>query len=543
MRAKPNLPRPPAGQRAPSPLLNGPLGLLPPWLVSVVRPVALTVMVGCVALPLSQILANVVPGLHQPLLLFAVALAALEAHYTHHLIRTRYISGAEIWRVRLVEFGIYFVVLKLAQLAVVGAPPSWPREPLDMLVFLFDFEMLLLLPLAIAIALTVSDSLEDLDRVGEMPEIDKQYVSPLDALTGRFFLGGILVLVLSGLARVGLQDLLNFDHAPVTGLVATVLVYFVTGFLMLGQVRLALLATSWQAQGTRVPPELGGRWVRYSLIFLGVAALIAFALPTGYTAGALGVLGNLVVVALSVLWTLVAIALGVLFLPLGWLLSLFNGQRTDAPAAEPFPLVPPAALLDQPAPAWLEVVRTIIVWALLIGMVLYVVSSYLRDRPELLRALRGLAPLRRLRQMWAALRHRLSGLAAAVQALPVAAWLRERLSARPGLPPLRWFRLGSATPREQVQYYYLSLLRRAGEQGFGRKPAQTATEYRPTLATNLPEHTPEVQALTEAFEETRYSAHPVAAEQVQRVRSAWGRLRAALAQQKKLTRKDRGPDG
>jgi hypothetical protein len=75
----------------------------------------------------------------------------------------------------------------------------------------------------------------------------------------------------------------------------------------------------------------------------------------------------------------------------------------------------------------------------------------------------------------------------------VAAWLRERLRARLALPPLRYFRLGGATPREQVQYYYLSLLRRAGEYGFGRRPAQTPAEYTPTLAANLPENTPEVR--------------------------------------------------
>ncbi len=544
MRAKRNTPRLPNTPRPSPAALNGPLGLLPPWLVTVVRPVTLTILIGCVALPLSQILAAIVPGLHPARLLFVIGLAALEAHFTYGLMQARYISGAEVWRVRLLEFGMYFVALKLAQVALVGAPPAgWPRDPQALLLFLFDIETLLMLLLAVTVALTVSDTLEDLDRVGETPEMDKQYVTPLDALTGRFFLGGILVLVLSGLARVGLQDLLNFDRAPVTGLVATVLVYFVVGFLMLGQVRLALLATSWQAQGVNVPAELGGRWVRYSLVFLGVAGLIAFALPTGYTAGALGWIGGVIIVVLNVVASLVTVLLGLIFLPLSWLMSLFNGPHTDAPAADPTPLLPPPVLLDQPLPAWVEVLRTIIVWSLLIGMALYVVINYLRDRPELLRALRDFGPLRRLRQMWAGLRHRLSGMAAAVQALPVAAWLRERLRARPVLPPLRYFRLGGATPREQVQYYYLSLLRRAGEYGFGRKPAQTPAEYTPTLAANLSENTPEVQALTEAFIETRYSTHPVPAEQVQRVRSAWGRLRATLAKQKKLDRKERGQDG
>ncbi len=62
MRAKPNLPRSPHAPRPSPAALNGPLGLLPPWLVTVVRPAALTLLVGCLALPLSQILAALIPG-------------------------------------------------------------------------------------------------------------------------------------------------------------------------------------------------------------------------------------------------------------------------------------------------------------------------------------------------------------------------------------------------------------------------------------------------------------------------------------------------
>ena len=530
----------PPGTPTPGPAEQGPLGLLPPWLVTLVRPAALTVLIGCLMLPLTQVLGSVLVGLRAWLLLGAVLAAALETHYTHYFIRARYISGAEIWRLRAIEFGFYFIAIKLVQLTLGGAPAGgWPTDPLALLTVLLDLEAILALLLAVGVALIVDDTLEDLDRVGEPPDHDRQYVSPLDALTERFFVGGALVLVFSGLARVGLQDLLNFERPPVTGLVITVLVYFGVGFLLLGQVRLALLATQWQVQGARVPPELGGRWVRYSVAFLALAALIAFALPTGYTAGALGWLGGLITVVLSVLWTLVAILAGICLLPLSYIMSLLNSGRTPQTQTQPFQFTPPVVPNDQPMPPWLEVVRTILVWGLIIGMVLYVVVNYVRERPGLLRAVRELAPLRRLRQLWAALRHRAAGLAAALQDNPLAAWLRERGAAlRTAATPRRAFRLGGVSAREKVQYYYLSLLRRASERGYGRRPPQTPQEYRPTLAANLPEHTPEVRALTQAFEESRYSAHPVEPEQVRAVRTAWGRLRAALAQQKKPKQKE-----
>ena len=38
-------------------------------------------------------------------------------------------------------------------------------------------------------------------------------------------------------------------------------------------------------------------------------------------------------------------------------------------------------------------------------------------------------------------------------------------------------------------FYYLSLLRRARERGFGRRPPQTPHEYEPVLEQRLPEAT------------------------------------------------------
>jgi hypothetical protein len=214
-------------------------------------------------------------------------------------------------------------------------------------------------------------------------------------------------------------------------------------------------------------------------------------------------------------------------------MSLLSRGERPIPPDIILPTPPPAqALVPQALPPWMEVARTVVVWALVIGMVLYVVVQFLRDRPELTRALRELALGRRLRQLWAAFRHRVSGLAAAARATPLAAWLRERWQKRPPLSPLRYFRLGGAAPREQVMFYYFSLLRRARERGFGRAPQQTPREYAPLLAARLEEGAPEVQALTDAFEATRYSDHPVGAEGVQGAKAAWGRLRAAMRKEK-----------
>lgn len=510
---------------APAPLRTG------------LRVAALAVMAGCVVLPLVEVITTLAPSLNRALLLGVCVLAALEAQYSFHLVHRHFISGPEGWRFRLVEFGFYFVAIRGAQLALRGLPPGaadlWQGDLGALAALLLDLETVLALALALVTALAVTDVVGDLERIGEPPELSKQYVSPLDSLTGRFFMGGAWLVALSGLARIGLSEVFDWARPPVTGLIANVLVYFMLGFVLLGQVRLQLLTARWHEQGVRLPRELGRRWTSYSLLFLGLAALLAFALPTGYTAGALSFIGNGILLVVAVAWALLAVLAGICLLPLGFVISLLNGGEPPELPPPDFALPPAEALTPQALPPWLEVARTVVVWTLVAGMVLYVVAQFLRDRPELTRAMRQLGLGRRLRQLWAAFRHRVSGLAQAAARSPLAAWLREQWRGRAQPAPWRYFRLGGAPPREQVLFYYYSLLRRARERGFGRQPAQTPHEYERVLAARLAEAGAEAQALTEAFEETRYSAHPMGPEAARGARAAWERLRAALVREKK----------
>ena len=505
-------------------------GVQNPWVIHVLRPAGLTIMAGCVALPIAQVIVAIAPGLHLWFLVAACVLTALEVNYTHRLIRARYTSGVDLWRVRAIETGFYFVLLKAGSLAIYGFPPGPLKDWLLSTHWWLDTETLLGLALAVAFALAIDSALVDFDRVGEAAEPGRDYISSVDSLTGHFFTSGGVLLVFSGLARVNLMQILSTDRPPVTGLVGNVLVYFLVGLLLISQVRLELLAIRWQAQGVRTPPDLTQRWVRYTLAFVGLAALLAFALPTGYTLGALGLLGNILTVAFGIIWIITFALVTVLLLPLRWLFSLLAGAGAPAPAPVAPPPPPPdiASLVNHPLPPWVDTVRTIFVILVVLAFTSYIVWTYLRERPELATSLKNLAPLRALRRLWAALRHRVSGLMVSVRVSSPAAWLRDRLRrAAPG-QPFSYFRLGAASPREQVLFYYLSLLRRAGERGFGRRPPQSPREYEPVLEEKLPTAAPELQALTAAFEETRYSAHLVSPERAQAIRALWQRVRAAL---------------
>ncbi|HEX6506904.1 MAG TPA: DUF4129 domain-containing protein, partial [Chloroflexota bacterium] len=116
-----------------------------------------------------------------------------------------------------------------------------------------------------------------------------------------------------------------------------------------------------------------------------------------------------------------------------------------------------------------------------------------------------------------------------VERVPGAAALR----AVPSLVPsrsMRWGRIGSLSPREQVLFYYLSVVRRAHRRGIERRGAQTPYEFSSDLAPRLAESEGDMQALTAAFVQARYSRHELPEDEVSRVRTSWQRVKDALRQ-------------
>ena len=163
-----------------------------------------------------------------------------------------------------------------------------------------------------------------------------------------------------------------------------------------------------------------------------------------------------------------------------------------------------------------------------LGMLFYVIRSYLRDRPELLQALLSLRPIRTLRGFLITLWRLLLGLAEAVgEGIPRRLSLRR---ARPRLSrqPFRFFRLGALSPRERILYYYLSIVERARRQGYPRRSSETPYEYDATLGPKLPGAQQELTSLTQTFVEARYSRQTFDREQDRHVRDIWKRVRAAL---------------
>lgn len=501
-----------------------------PWLDNLFRPLVVGVMCGCIALSLVELAHLLFPSWNGTILILGCILAALEANYSYRLIRARALRGADVLKFRAIELAMFFILLKIGGYVgdrwadVLANIQTWPQDPLA----IFDPETTVAFILALLSWGASTKTIRDLERIGEPPEPHRHYVPSMESLASRFFWGGAMLLMVAGLTRIGIAALLDMSRPSVPGLVLNVLVYFLLGLVMLGQVQFTRLHKQWRAQKIKIADELAGRWVRYSLAFIGLAALLAFLLPTGYTVGLLDVVGSVLELISLILWFIAMLFM----LPLTWLLWLLSrlfGDQVPLPRRD---FTPPEFPQREPGTVastnWFEMLRSLLFWAATLGMIFYVVRSYLRDHPELLKVLTGLRPIRALRRFLIALWHRLVGLAEAVgEHIPRRLSLRRARQKR-SKEPFRFFRLGALSPRERILYYYLSILRRAGQQGFPRQRAQTPHEYDATLSPNLPQAQQEMSLLTRAFVEARYSRHVFDREQARRVRADWQQVKAAL---------------
>jgi hypothetical protein len=502
-----------------------------PWLEHLFRPLVIGVMFGCIALSLVELVRLFFSAWDGTYLVMVCVLAALEANYSYWLVRARRLRGGDLLRFRLVELGVLFLLVKIGSYvgqswtSVLESIQSWPSHAYR----LFDLETLAAFFLALVSWHVSTQTTRDFERLHEPPAYSRYYVPPIDSLAERFFWGGAVLLIAAGLTRIGIAQLLNLRRPSVPGLVLNALVYFLLGLVMLGQVRFATLRKQWQAGEIEIADDLPRRWVRYSLGFIGLAAFLAFLLPTGYTMGLLEVAGYILAIILTVLSLGATVLLWLILLPFAWLMSLLGGDPAPIRPAEPPYRPPPVDPSGLGAPDWFQVLRSLVFWIIALGIVFYVVRSYLRDHPELLKRLAALGLVRALARMWAALGSWFGGWGAALrEQIPVAWPLRLGRRGRSSRETFGFFRLGALSPRERVLYFYLSVLHRAGQRGFPRRPAETPDEYRMTLGPNLPEAQAEMDQLTQAFVEARYSHHTVEREYARRVRDSWRQVKAAL---------------
>jgi hypothetical protein len=208
----------------------------------------------------------------------------------------------------------------------------------------------------------------------------------------------------------------------------------------------------------------------------------------------------------------------------------------DAPAVlesapPPLPTFPPAAPVLPPASnEILSMLRSVFLWGMLIVVVVFALIQFFKQHGGIVPALQGSRITNWLLLAWQWLYRNVEKTRDEFSRLVGAGWqsMTSRLDGKPLLPPLRLVLPRSLDPRRQIYFYYLAMIRRGGEQGIPRQPSQTPAEYAAELEKKLPDSSQDIDSLTGAFIEARYSRVEMDSQKANWVKEIWGRIRRAL---------------
>jgi hypothetical protein len=514
----------------------------------IARPLAIAAMLTCIGISISQLMQLFSPQWPGTVFSGLVFLISLESIHADRFIARARLEGKDKFRFRFVEWVVilllvrFVVYLEYGPAQLIQDLTSWST---NMGAF-FDIGFIVkagFIAAAWALALMLSRILQELEANplekpvsvtdpdyylrSTMPQhgrVDRQ--SRLNRIVGVFFAGGVLVLLLAGMVRVDVQELVRLQHARTSGVILNVLLYFLLGFLLISQARYTILKANWELQSIPILDNLGRRWLVWVILFLLSLGIISALLPVGYSVGVLDAVGTVV---RWIIYVLVQIAFFVLFAlsyVIGLLLSLFTGRAAESPSMRT-PMAPPApAATPGGGNPWWELVRSLIFWTVLLGIIGYSIFHFLAFRLGLLQNVR-------LRRIWEWLTLFWSGVRRTTRraADDLRRRLAERLASRrmrAARARWRYLSLRRLSPRDRIRYFYLSVLYRSAQQGLGRPPAATPLEYEHVLAGELSDVADQVDDLTEAFVEARYSAHDLDTQDSSRAQHVWRQVRRAL---------------
>ena len=473
---------------------------------------------------------------------FLAAVVSLEAIFTRPVARE--LEGRERILYHLAEWVTIAVLLKVIYYLVRGFGEILVDLPLwqENFITFFQGEYFFALVFLAAVWLISHVSADDIESLNVDPSDTYWDIGKLmntrgairQALVSRFLWIGIFLVFMVTVVRSSIiaPPASMGSQAPVINIMA----YFALALVLFSQTQFAILRGRWFWHQTPISKVLTGAWTRYSLVFFGLLAIVSFLLPTSYSMGLLETFNAF----FGLLLNLVVAAAQLLLLPVIWLLSLVGCTRQTpidiSAAPTPDPVLPPPSVQNIPLP-WLELLKSVLFWALLIGIVGYALVQFIRQNPQILAFITKIRIFNWLFALWHWVRNWAVG--AGNKVGDVLEQMRVRFTPKRGSlstrSPKDWLNFRQLTPREQIIFYYLRLLDRGGEHGIRRKKFETPSQYASNLESQLPEVKEDISGLTETFIEVRYSLHPVSIEKTTIVQRFWRNITRSLDRLRKST--------
>ena len=150
-----------------------------------------------------------------------------------------------------------------------------------------------------------SPPLYQLEEDQELIEQEKLGVTFNDRQEARRSLMGLVFFL--GFVMVGMTVLLKgnvqfvpFVKTPTRAFITVLMIYFALAFIFLALNQYAILKARWYFNDIQVNPDLGKRWLLFSLVFILIVVLLTVFLPTDFAFGFLPVAQALFTVALYI---------------------------------------------------------------------------------------------------------------------------------------------------------------------------------------------------------------------------------------------------
>jgi hypothetical protein len=507
--------------------------------------VVVSLMLVCLVISFVQMAESASPAWDGTYLVVVSFLIGLEAMYTQRTLPSRYISSRDLFLFRAAEWIIILLLLRLLLYAMRGFDQLWRDLPLlqrNFVEVFFAGEYILVVAVVAVVWILASVFSHELKRLEadekrlrmeldsgiseQRPEVRRNLANLV------LILGGFMIFA-AALVRFDL-DVLWGEEPPVSGSVANVVLYFALSLVLLSLTEYSLHRVQWLLERVPVKKDLAGRWMLFALVFLAVLAGFAILLPTRFSVGLLDSL-NFLLYLFSSLLTLV---LSLLLLPLIWFMGLIASLLGRGPEEDPPVVAPELPDIVAAAPAqaadWVELLKSVAFWVIFLSIIGYALYHYLQQNQQLLAGLRRFPIFQVLGSLLGWLRGVALGVNRSIASGVSTGLQRLRSLRRRPEDTAAWqfINLRRLSPRERIMFYYLAMVRRGGETGYPRRQSQTPYEYSRSLADRFDEVGSEVQSLTDAFVEARYSEHDIRGERVNLVQQIWQRIRKAL--QRKL---------
>ncbi|MCL4560395.1 MAG: DUF4129 domain-containing protein [Chloroflexi bacterium] len=511
----------------------------PPFAVAI-NFLLIALMMGCLGITVVQVGERLVQGWNGAPWVVLGMMVSLEGLLSQRLIRSKYTSSVyEGILFHITEWVVILVGIKAYLYLIHGFTQLGPEIAAagkDFISAMLSPEYLTACFYALAfwaLSFYLGDILNGLEENPETLELERLGTIHTDRARLRkqmvscIFIVGAGMLLATALVRMDLTNLkittygIKFRSWPVV-------LYFLFGLILLGQTHYTSIRSRWFLDDIPVVADLAGKWLLYSLVLLGSIAGLAILLPTQYSLGFLEVLRMIVETASRILIQLQLLLFTPFILFLHWLASLFGATQGIGSATIP-PAPPPAAAPPAPIP-WIEFLKSLIFWILLLGVICGSIIYYFRQRNGFISIVVHLPLIIWLRRV---LKGMLAWIVRANRKM-ITAVQKEIIRYRRSRKSIREISIERSAiwrhllPRQQIIRIYLELIRQAGRAGVNRRPSQTPHEYAEKLRPVVPELQNEVDTLTNAFVEARYSRHEVTSGQVAGVFAIWRQIRDAF---------------